>query len=462
MPVKAVLGIDGIRISGRWAVMVKGDRMDTGRNSSQKGYSLVEMLIASLLFLIVITAMLALFSNQTAVARQANQRTDLLANARAAMDVITKDLRMAGANLPDGAVYAFIDGDNAGTGSSGDGLQGGSDSPGTWPDHIQIMFASGEGPSCSFSLGESMPAGSIQSAVLPVPNVAGTPSDLRDLMIACASSYRWKVGAGCNDLWIVESDDGSFQTIIEARQGGSSDPDDAYNVTANGVNVQHTPDSGSDVNAPTGLPGSPQQADMYRGGRIRLANDFKRVAYRIGNQNSDHPTLQRAEANSCSKDWDSSPADGAPDDNRFVTIAENVEDLQFSFAYVNPGGESDNLNAVLESGGGSTPYFRYPSSYNLDQPVSPPAGYEPRRMRYVRVTMIVRTELVDSSKRGYGTVGGGEAVDDITSSVTDFKDPVFFNRPKIENRNANTTLDGRARVFLQEVVDLRNLNLPPV
>ncbi|MBI2839414.1 MAG: prepilin-type N-terminal cleavage/methylation domain-containing protein [Acidobacteria bacterium] len=410
-----------------------------GGKRQEAGFSLVEMLIATFLFLTVMAGMLALFNSQSKMARQTTQRADILANARSAMDLITKDVRMAGASLPEGTVIAFINGDNPGVGQAGDGTTGGGDNPAAHPDFIEFMTAPGAGSPCVFSLSESMAGGQIQNAALSVPANGVSKNDLADYMEACGNSQ--KEDATCNDLWIVENDTGSIYTIIEAaRGGGGASPYQPAGGVDQWVNVIHTPGQ-SAFNVPQGLPGTPStDATVFNGGRIRLANDFKYIAYRIFNVNGDHPSLQRGEANHCDPNlvWSN--------------IAENVEDLQFSFAYLDDNGDDDNINGILERGPGVTaPYFRYPASYTDSTLV--PESDKPHRIRYLRISMIVRADQRDVSKTGVGGAVG---------DVTQFNEPLFYNRPRVEDHDANITPDARARVFLQEVVDIRNRNLPPM
>jgi prepilin-type N-terminal cleavage/methylation domain-containing protein len=71
---------------------------------SQHGYSLLELLIASALGLIVILAMTSLFRMGMLTTFTVTQRVETQQNMRAAIELMTQDLSMAGAGLPSGGL----------------------------------------------------------------------------------------------------------------------------------------------------------------------------------------------------------------------------------------------------------------------------------------------------------------------------------------------------------------------
>ena len=71
---------------------------------SQRGFSLLELMIASSLGLIVIVAMLSMFRAGMAATFAVTQRAETQQNMRAAIELMTKDLSMAGAGLPSGGL----------------------------------------------------------------------------------------------------------------------------------------------------------------------------------------------------------------------------------------------------------------------------------------------------------------------------------------------------------------------
>jgi prepilin-type N-terminal cleavage/methylation domain-containing protein len=73
-------------------------------SKSQRGFSLLEMLVASSIGLIAIMAMTQLFNMGMNATLTVTQRADTQQNMRAAVDLMTKDISMAGAGLPSGGL----------------------------------------------------------------------------------------------------------------------------------------------------------------------------------------------------------------------------------------------------------------------------------------------------------------------------------------------------------------------
>ncbi len=72
--------------------------------NSNRGFTLVEMLIALTLGLIVVGAAVDLFSRSVNATWLISQRAELQQNARASSNLLTKDISLAGAGLPTGGV----------------------------------------------------------------------------------------------------------------------------------------------------------------------------------------------------------------------------------------------------------------------------------------------------------------------------------------------------------------------
>jgi len=80
--------------------------MDT-RHSSQCGFSLVELLISMAVGMMILGALIGSFLVQNKSLAAQEQVTQMVQTARAAMDMICRDLQMAGYN-PTGGVFAGI------------------------------------------------------------------------------------------------------------------------------------------------------------------------------------------------------------------------------------------------------------------------------------------------------------------------------------------------------------------
>jgi prepilin-type N-terminal cleavage/methylation domain-containing protein len=72
--------------------------------NSQRGFSLIELMVASTLGLIVIIAMTSLFRQGMNATFTVTQRAEVQQNMRAAIELMTKDISLAGAGLPSGGL----------------------------------------------------------------------------------------------------------------------------------------------------------------------------------------------------------------------------------------------------------------------------------------------------------------------------------------------------------------------
>src|SRR5262252_2558848 len=71
---------------------------------SQRGFSLLELLVASSIGLTVVLVMTSLFKTGMDATMRVTQRAETQQNMRAAIQLITKDVSMAGAGLPSGGL----------------------------------------------------------------------------------------------------------------------------------------------------------------------------------------------------------------------------------------------------------------------------------------------------------------------------------------------------------------------
>lgn len=78
--------------------------MGRARKSRARGFTLIELLVAMALGLLVLGAMASLFKTGLNAMMLVTQRTETQQNMRAAMDLMVKDISMAGAGLPSGGI----------------------------------------------------------------------------------------------------------------------------------------------------------------------------------------------------------------------------------------------------------------------------------------------------------------------------------------------------------------------
>src|ERR1700692_4742114 len=76
--------------------------MKSSRQKTTIGFTLLELMVAISLGLIVLAAMAGLFKAGMDSAMLLTQRTETQQNMRAAIDLMVKDISMAGAGLPSG------------------------------------------------------------------------------------------------------------------------------------------------------------------------------------------------------------------------------------------------------------------------------------------------------------------------------------------------------------------------
>jgi len=79
-------------------------------SNSQRGFSLLELMVATTLGLIVILAMTSLFRQGMNATFTVTQRAEVQQNMRAAIEMMTRDLSMAGAGLPSGGLQMATNG----------------------------------------------------------------------------------------------------------------------------------------------------------------------------------------------------------------------------------------------------------------------------------------------------------------------------------------------------------------
>lgn len=84
--------------------------MNMRKQNSQHGFTLLELMASMALGLIVMTAMASLFKSGVQSTMTVAQRADTQANMRAAVDLMVKDISMAGAGLPSGGLQLPIGG----------------------------------------------------------------------------------------------------------------------------------------------------------------------------------------------------------------------------------------------------------------------------------------------------------------------------------------------------------------
>src|SRR5437764_11522019 len=78
--------------------------MDRVRTGQKHGFTLMELIVAMALGLLVLAAMASLFRTGLNATMLVTQRAETQQNMRAAIDLMVKDISMAGAGLPSGGI----------------------------------------------------------------------------------------------------------------------------------------------------------------------------------------------------------------------------------------------------------------------------------------------------------------------------------------------------------------------
>src|ERR1700681_2781815 len=81
-----------------------GNIMKMRRQKPGRGFTLLELMVAMAIGLIVMAAMTSMFKAGMNSAMLLTQRTETQQNMRAAIDLMVKDISMAGAGLPSGGI----------------------------------------------------------------------------------------------------------------------------------------------------------------------------------------------------------------------------------------------------------------------------------------------------------------------------------------------------------------------
>jgi prepilin-type N-terminal cleavage/methylation domain-containing protein len=179
-------------------------------SNSQRGFSLLELMVATTLGLIVILAMTSLFRQGMNATFTVTQRAEVQQNMRAAIEMMTRDLSMAGAGLPSGGLQmatndgaakvacnqggvCYVPGDTYPNSSAGtinymygvlpgfgNGVQNASvinSAPAAVNDSITSIYCDYNFPLTNFSF--SFPTNGYAAAVAPAASItAGLPTNI--------------------------------------------------------------------------------------------------------------------------------------------------------------------------------------------------------------------------------------------------------------------------------------------
>src|SRR5581483_4490046 len=87
-----------------FAVSIRGDKTVHSKSNKSRGFTLAEMLVSLIVGTLVLGAAVDIFSRSMSAAWVVSQKAEMQQDARAALTLMTKDIRMAGGGLPSGGV----------------------------------------------------------------------------------------------------------------------------------------------------------------------------------------------------------------------------------------------------------------------------------------------------------------------------------------------------------------------
>ena len=238
---------------------------------NNKGFTMIELLIAMAISTMAMAAIYTAYNIQQKSFRQQNMISQMQQNARAAMFMLTRDVRMAGFGMASGQI-SYYDGSNTVTINAVTGTNSN-------PDTINIIYADA---SCTTFITTAMP----------------TPSS--ELNVDDTSCF------AANDLVIVS--DGTNADIIQITAIQSSMGTEKLQHNS-GMN----PDTGKKyLNSPSGTSHAyGAGASMYK---------LKWISYDIDSSDSAHPRLRV-------------DTDGPLGGSSSQPFAENIEDLQIVYIF---------------------------------------------------------------------------------------------------------------------------------
>lgn len=143
-------------------------------NSHAKGFTIVELLVVMLIGAILSVSVVATFVNQTRAMALNEDLVDLEQNLRVAMDMLHRDVRMAGA-YGEGTFPAFVIG---GIDSDGNGTLDKNSDGGSSPDAIQLRYSETPGLSVITLAGTEFrvcsPSGMVPGQIMALRNDDGS------------------------------------------------------------------------------------------------------------------------------------------------------------------------------------------------------------------------------------------------------------------------------------------------
>lgn len=289
------------------------------KNYKNKGFSLIEVMVAIAIFMIIMTGVYAVFESQQKSYVAQREVAAMQQNLRASMYMISRDVRLANCYLGKqglgwydqtasaGSEWGFISGIESWDNFDGEGS-----------DVIDIVYANFacKTPMEPKNNGDYMPTPSAESNV-------GTDS-MPDSQGDCPPTNSKGRSQECfkdDDLVVVSNGVNSNLMQVTNVQGG------------NAMKLQHHPTQ-NNINVPAN---KNWPHDGYGAGTTIFK--VKYVSYKIKKTDPLHPSLSY-----CGNVFPTEP----PDQRNYQPIAENIEDLQFGYVFDDGSGGTFEDNEITD------------------------------------------------------------------------------------------------------------------
>ncbi len=242
------------------------------------GFTLIELLIALVLSIVIVGAVYATFNSQQKSFSLTNQKMDMQQQMRQAMNLIMRDLRMAGCGMIEGVTIKDEKFEPIQVGDGGENE----------PDSIGILYGSGD-RSNDIHIKTPMPRPSAELNVDHVEDEGGKRIINED------------------EIWLISLPSGGFGSLLQVTH-----------VQKAALKIQHNPGGEDNINSATN-PNFPQ-GGYPAGSRLTKFLDGYHYYY-IDNTDPSHPVLMVDRSIKRLLGGSGSPQ----------RLAENIEDLQIAY-----------------------------------------------------------------------------------------------------------------------------------
>jgi Tfp pilus assembly protein PilW len=363
------------------------------------GFTLAEMLISLIVGTLVLGTAVQIFSRSMGATWVVSQKAEMQQDARAAMNLLTKDIRMAGGGLPSGgvglaagtAVTPAYGLDYNGTGYLGSNNNAGLNFP--IPSGSTVPFLYGALPACG--KGITLNAGQGATDIITVAYIDSN-FPLQDYQV----SFNNTNGTSVTFTSTNAADPGVNSTAVGLQQGDIV----LFQAKIGSGSSATTGYAVADVTAPAGAGAGPSYTVLFANSdSLKLnqtaatSNDMKQIVSNVGAV--DPGALAKRVWVITYYLWNEpNPAGGTPipvlmrqvNARKPVPVAENVVNLRFTYDTYDSSGTLQNATC---DGGESL-------------------GVSPNEIRTINVThLTLRSQLAGTSNSGLSMSKGYQSID---------------------------------------------------